>query len=57
MLLVCKEKKTCMDAGNSALASGAGTAFDCFAVFLLDSRPDPLVPPPLCLESEYCSIK
>lgn len=59
MLLVSKEK-TCMDAGNSALASGAGTAFDCFAAFLQDSMPDPFVPSrasPLCLETEYCSIK
>jgi len=56
MLLVSKEK-TCMDAGNSALALGAGTAFDCFAAFLQDSMPDPFVPSPLCLETEYCSIK
>lgn len=46
-----------MDAGNSALASGAGTAFDCFAPFLLDSTPDPLIPPPRCLKTEYQLIR
>lgn len=39
-----------MDAGNSALASGAGTAFESLEPFLEDSCA-PLPPVALCLSS------
>ena len=39
---------TWMDAGSSALASGAGTALDSLEPFLKDSTPRPLLPAAIC---------
>jgi len=41
-----------MEACNSALASGAGTALDSLVLFLLDSCPRPLPEAALCLEKQ-----
>lgn len=50
-IYIAENRYTCIDTCSSALASGAGTAFDSLEPFLEDSTPLPFPPAAFCLKS------